>query len=76
MLITNPILPPRAGYVEVVNADGQHVYQPTAETIARLAMEQELEAENTRLKAQIALQSQQQTFLEDCILEMADIVYA
>mgnify|MGYP006982396785 CR=1 FL=1 len=35
-----------------------------------------LKAENTRLKAQLKLQSEQQTFLEDCILEMADVVYA
>lgn len=35
-----------------------------------------LKAENTKLKAQLKLQSEQQTFLEDCILEMADVVYA
>lgn len=35
-----------------------------------------LEDENRLLKAQVELQSQQQTFLEDCLLEMADIVYA
>lgn len=35
-----------------------------------------LEQENRLLKAQVELQSQQQTFLEDCLLEMADIVYA
>lgn len=35
-----------------------------------------LTAENTKLKAQLKLQSEQQTFLEDCILEMADVVYA
>lgn len=32
--------------------------------------------ENTRLKAQLKLQSEQQSFLEDCLLEMADVVYA
>lgn len=36
----------------------------------------DLQAENKRLKAQMELQSQQQTMLEDCLLEMADIVYA
>ena len=35
-----------------------------------------LAAENTKLKAQLKLQSEHQTFLEDCILEMADVVYA
>ena len=37
---------------------------------------EDLRAENKRLKAQMELQSQQQTMLEDCLLEMADIVYA
>ena len=36
----------------------------------------DLEEENKLLKAQVELQSQQQTMLEDCLLEMADIVYA
>lgn len=35
-----------------------------------------LEAENTLLKAQIQAQSDSNDFLEDCIVEMATIVYA
>ena len=35
-----------------------------------------LSAENAKLKAQLKLQSEHQTFIEDCILEMADVVYA
>ena len=35
-----------------------------------------LEAEVTRLRAQNELQAQHQTFLEDCLLEMGNIVYA
>lgn len=27
-MIINPILPPKKGYVEVVNPDGEHVYAP------------------------------------------------
>ena len=42
----------------------------------QVALISELRKENTRLKAQLELQSQQYSFLEDCILEMADIVYA
>ena len=30
--ITNPVLPPKAGYVEVVDSEGNHVYQPTPQT--------------------------------------------
>ncbi len=37
---------------------------------------EKLQAEVTRLKAQNELQAQQQTFLEDCLLEMGSIVYA
>ena len=35
-----------------------------------------LEAENKLLKEQVKMQSQQQTFLEDCLLEIGDVVYA
>ena len=44
---------------------------PTAEE----RMEQ-LEAENSKLKSQLQMQAQQQEFLENCLLEMGDIVYA
>lgn len=71
-MITKPTLPPRKGYVEREASGGTRYYAPTEET--RKA--EELADENTRLKAQLKLQSEQQTFLEDCILEMADVVYA
>lgn len=35
-----------------------------------------LEQENKRLKAQAAMQAEQTAMLEDCLLEMAEIVYA
>lgn len=35
-----------------------------------------LEAENKLLREQVKMQSQQQTFLEDCLLEIGDVVYA
>lgn len=71
-MITKPTLPPRKGYVEREAADGTRYYAPTEET--RKA--EELADENTKLKAQLKLQSEHQTFIEDCILEMADVVYA
>ena len=37
MPITKPILPPKAGYVEIVSADGLHIYKPTPETARKLA---------------------------------------
>lgn len=35
-----------------------------------------LEAENKTLKAQVSAQSEQMDFYEDCIAEMATVVYA
>lgn len=35
-----------------------------------------LESENSKLKSQIQMQAQQQEFLENCLLEMGDVVYA
>lgn len=35
-----------------------------------------LEAENSKLKSQLQMQAQQQEFLENCLLEMGDVVYA
>ena len=37
-MITKPLLPPKAGYVEVIE-HGEHVYKPTAETLAKLEAE-------------------------------------
>lgn len=36
-MITKPLLPPKAGYVERVNADGEHYYEPTSETATNLS---------------------------------------
>lgn len=60
------------------------VYSPATDktySIGEFFVEEEdeaaaLRAENKCLKAQMELQSQKQTMLEDCLLEMADIVYA
>lgn len=37
---------------------------------------EELQAEQVKLKAQVAMLESKNTFLEDCLLEMADEVYA
>lgn len=37
---------------------------------------EKLEAENSKLKSQLQMQAQQQEFLENCLLEMGDVVYA
>lgn len=38
MEIRRPILPPKAGYVEVIDESGNHVYKPTQEIEERLAL--------------------------------------
>ena len=55
--------------------DAYNAEHPEVEPEKPVTME-DLQAENKRLKAQMELQSHQQTMLEDCLLEMADIVYA
>ena len=55
--------------------DAYNAEHPEVEPEKPVTLE-DLQTENKRLKAQMELQSQQQTMLEDCLLEMADIVYA
>ena len=67
-----PILPPKKGYVEVADENGNHIYKATEETLEEQKKDEriaELESENETLKEQV-------TNLEDCILEIADVVYA
>ena len=39
-VVFNPTLPPKAGYVEVIDENGKHVYKPTRETEERLRKEE------------------------------------
>ena len=55
--------------------DAYNAEHPDVEPEKPVTLE-DLQAENKRLKAQMELQSQKHTMLEDCLLEMADIVYA
>lgn len=41
MALRKPILPPRAGYVEKVDENGNHIYVPTSETAAKLKQQKE-----------------------------------
>lgn len=47
-MITRPQLPPKAGYVERIDAEGNHYYAPTAETLEKLA-EQERRNSDTEV---------------------------
>lgn len=39
MLVTRPQLPAKAGYVEIIDENGNHVYVPTQETIDKQAQQ-------------------------------------
>lgn len=77
-------LSPKAGYAEV-EVNGERTYRnietgvliedeiPTPTTDERIT---NLGTENAMLKAQITAQSDQMDFYEDCIAEMANVVYA
>lgn len=53
-----------------VNPDAGESQRTYAEKLANL------ENENGKLKSQLQMQAQQQEFLENCLLEMGDVVYA
>lgn len=61
--------------VDQAALDAYNAAHPEVEPEKPVTVE-DLQAENKRLKAQMELQSQKHTMLEDCLLEMADIVYA
>lgn len=53
------------------------VPKPESESIPTMDERMEkLENENSKLKSQLQMQAQQQEFLENCLLEMGDVVYA
>lgn len=52
MIITKPELPAKAGYVEIVDATGNHVYMPTQETIDKQAQQAQIENQAELIKKQ------------------------
>ena len=49
MIITKPELPAKAGYVEIVDGVGNHVYVPTQETIDKQAQKALIDELQTKL---------------------------
>lgn len=72
MAIFEAQLPIKPGYTEIIDMNGNHVYMPTP------AMERETQKDEeiNLLKQQLKAASDQNEFLEDCVAEMAQIVYA
>lgn len=73
-MIINPILPPKNGYIEDIDNDGNHYYRKLPNEVEDRVTT--LESDNALLKQQLKAASDQNEFLEDCIAEMAGIVYA
>ena len=49
MTITRPQLPAKAGYVEIIDENGNHVYAPTQETIDKQAQQALIDELQTKL---------------------------
>ena len=49
MIITKPELPAKAGYVEIIDENGNHVYEPTQETIEKQAQQALIDELQTKL---------------------------
>lgn len=69
-MITERALKPAPGYVEK-GIDGVRVLVPTDSTKEK----QQYQSENKLLKAQLKAQTERSDFLEDCLAEMANVVY-
>lgn len=48
-VIITPVLPPKAGYVEIIDEYGNHVYAPTQETIDKQAQQALIDELQTKL---------------------------
>lgn len=48
-MINQPILPAKAGYVEIIDENGNHVYAPTQETIEKQAQQALIDELQTKL---------------------------
>lgn len=48
-MINQPILPAKAGYVEIIDEQGNHVYAPTQDTIDKQAQQALIDELQTKL---------------------------
>lgn len=84
-MISTPQLPAKAGYIEIVNGTGQHVYAPTQETIDKQKMSSDIitnknDADEQLLNIQLALcetyegSDKQLTDLQTALCEVYELV--
>lgn len=51
-MIITPTLPAKAGYVEIIDENGNHVYTPTQETIDKQAQQAQIDEQAELIKRQ------------------------
>ena len=66
-MIITPNLPAKAGYVEIIDENGNHVYAPTQETIDRERIEKDLADSKTSADTQL-------TDLQTALCEVYELV--
>jgi hypothetical protein len=74
-MISKPTLPPKAAYVEV-EVNGVRQYKKVESAQGFESQISALESANKTLTAQLTAAIQSNSILEDCLIEMAGIVYA
>ena len=85
MALSKPQLPAKAGYVEIVDENGNHVYAPTQETIDKQKMSSDIitnknDADEQLLNIQLALcetyegSDKQLTDLQTALCEVYELV--
>lgn len=52
MELSTPTLPAKAGYVEIIDENGNHVYAPTQETIDKQAQQAQIDEQAELIKRQ------------------------
>ena len=84
-MINQPTLPAKAGYIEIVDEIGNHVYKPTQETIDKQKMSSDIitnknDADEQLLNIQLALcetyegSDKQLTDLQTALCEVYELV--
>lgn len=56
--ISRPLLPPKAGYVEVIDENGNHVYKPTPETEEKLKQQEDLTETQSKVNSMLGEQTE------------------
>lgn len=76
-IIHKPLLPPLAGYTEQVDADGNHFYAPTEQTLQEQADANAVDVLGDAIidtDIMNAAQNDRLTIIEDALIELANLI--